>query len=188
MMDHSIRAVRQLLLSHGQRHYGEAVTQLDHAVQAATLARDWGCDDEIALAAFLHDIGHLLEHDGCRSMGGYGAMAHDRLGRDYLLELGFSPRAAHLVAMHVPAKRYLCAADPQYLAQLSPASAATLDYQGGPMTAEEADAFSQLPDLADILQLRRLDEAAKDGGWSLDQVEWIWPLMAGHLANQRAQA
>lgn len=118
-------------------------------------------------------------------MGGYGVMAHDKLARDYLLQLGFSPRLALLVGMHVEAKRYLCAVDPTYLAALSPASAATLEYQGGPMRADEADAFSRLPDLADILVLRRLDEAAKDGGWNQDAADWVWPLMAAHLASQR---
>ncbi|MFB0825186.1 phosphonate degradation HD-domain oxygenase [Chromobacterium violaceum] len=184
----AIAALRQLYRQHGARHYGEAVSQFDHAIQAATLARDAGCDDELTLAAFLHDVGHLLEHDDAQAMGGYGVMAHDKLARDYLLQLGFSPRLARLVGMHVEAKRYLCAIDPAYLAALSPASAATLGYQGGPMRADEADAFSRLPDLADIQALRRLDEAAKDGGWSLDAADWVWPLMAAHLGSQRPTA
>ena len=184
-MRDAIAVLQQLYREHGARHYGEAVSQFDHAIQAATLARDWGHDDEMVLAAFLHDVGHLLEHDGAQAMGDYGVMAHDRLAQDYLLSLGFSPRLARLVGMHVEAKRYLCAIDPAYLAALSPASVATLGYQGGPMDADEADAFSRQPGLADILALRKLDEAAKDGGWSLDAADWIWPLMAEHLANQR---
>lgn len=183
-MTDSIATLRRLLQEHGQQHYGEAITQADHAIQAATLARDWGCDEEMQLAALLHDIGHLLEHDGAAAMGEYGVQAHDRLGADYLLALGFSARVARLVGMHVAAKRYLCAIDPAYLQQLSSASTATLAYQGGPMTASEVEAFARQPDLPDILLLRRLDEAAKDGGWQLQQVEWLWPVMAAHLAAQ----
>jgi phosphonate degradation associated HDIG domain protein len=184
-MRDAIAVLQQLYRKHGACHYGEAVTQFDHAIQAATLAREWGHDDEMALAAFLHDVGHLLEHDGAETMGDYGVMAHDKLARDYLLQLGFSPRLARLVGMHVEAKRYLCAVDPAYLAALSPASAATLGYQGGPMRADETEAFARLPDLDDILAIRRLDEAAKDGGWNLDAANWVWRLMAGHLASSR---
>ena len=41
---------------------GEAVTQLEHALQAATLAKNNNATDELITASLLHDIGHLL-HD-----------------------------------------------------------------------------------------------------------------------------
>ncbi len=41
--------------------FGEAVTKLQHAEQAAHLARQAGADRETILAALLHDIGHLLD-------------------------------------------------------------------------------------------------------------------------------
>jgi len=182
--EQTLAAVRGLLDTYGPRHYGEAVTQLDHAVQGAVLAREAGDDEEITLAAFLHDVGHLLEHDGVETMGNYGVMAHDKLGADWLRAHGFSERVALLVQLHVPAKRYLCAIDAGYYAELSEASKITLGYQGGPMTADEAAAFAALPDCAAALRVRRLDEAAKDGGWSFADVEWIWPMMATHLARQ----
>ena len=41
---------------------GEAVTQLEHALQCAQLALENNATDELITAALLHDIGHLL-HD-----------------------------------------------------------------------------------------------------------------------------
>ncbi len=39
-------------------YYGESISQLAHALQAAQSARDADADDELILAALLHDIGH----------------------------------------------------------------------------------------------------------------------------------
>ena len=41
----------------GGDHYGEAVTQLDHALQTAHHARSEGQADALVAAALLHDIG-----------------------------------------------------------------------------------------------------------------------------------
>ena len=60
------------------------------------------------------------------------------------------------------AKRYLCAAEPGYLALLSPASVYTLSLQGGPMTGAEAAAFAAGPHAADAIAVRRWDDTAKD--------------------------
>ncbi|KXK68857.1 phosphohydrolase, partial [Pseudomonas monteilii] len=58
---------------HGSDDYiGEAITQLEHMSQAAQLAIAEGFDDEVVLAAFFHDIGHLCGGDA--SMGGYGVV------------------------------------------------------------------------------------------------------------------
>lgn len=45
---------------YGDEDYiGEPVSQLEHMSQAAALAVQEGYDDEVILAAFFHDIGHL---------------------------------------------------------------------------------------------------------------------------------
>ena len=56
-----LKAVQNLFSEHGSRHYGEGVTQTQHAVQSYMLAKQAGADLELRLAAFMHDIGHLLE-------------------------------------------------------------------------------------------------------------------------------
>ncbi|MFJ2681227.1 phosphonate degradation HD-domain oxygenase [Pseudomonas sivasensis] len=146
---------------HGTADYiGEPVSQIEHMSQTAQLAMAEGFDDEVVLAAFFHDIGHLCGQGGA-NMGGYGVVSHERLGADYLRRAGFSERMARLVEYHVQAKRYLTFSQPDYYARLSEASRRTLAYQGGVMTADEARAFEQDPLHAISLRLRHWDELAK---------------------------
>ena len=144
-------------------YIGEPVSQLEHMSQAAQRAMAEGCDDEVVLAAFFHDIGHICPRpeSAGESMGGYGVVSHERLGADYLRRLGFSERLARLVEYHVEAKRYLTFSQPDYYARLSEASRRTLAYQGGAMTPDEARAFEQDPLYAISLRLRHWDEQAK---------------------------
>ena len=147
---------------HGAADYiGEPVSQIEHMSQAAQLAMAEGFDDEVVLAAFFHDIGHICGQGG-ENMGGYGVVSHERLGADYLRRAGFSERLAKLVEYHVQAKRYLTFSQPDYYDRLSEASRRTLGYQGGVMTTDEARAFEQDPLCAVSLRMRHWDEQAKD--------------------------
>jgi phosphonate degradation associated HDIG domain protein len=144
-------------------YIGEPVSQIEHMSQAAQLAMVEGYDDEVVLAAFFHDIGHICQHDpDVGSMGGYGVASHERVGADYLRTCGFSERVAKLVEYHVQAKRYLTLRQPGYYAQLSEASRRTLEYQGGVMSNAEADAFEQDPLYQISLHMRQWDERAKE--------------------------
>ncbi|WP_411391495.1 phosphonate degradation HD-domain oxygenase [Pseudomonas sp. MPB23] len=159
--EQAIAEVFGLYERHGMADYiGEPVSQIEHMSQAAQLAMAEGFDDEVVLAAFFHDIGHLCGQGGA-NMGGYGVVSHERLGADYLRRAGFSERLARLVEYHVQAKRYLTFSQPDYYARLSEASRRTLVYQGGVMSAEEARAFEQDPLCAVSLRLRHWDEEAK---------------------------
>ena len=142
-------------------YIGEPVSQIEHMSQAAQLAMAEGFDDEVVLAAFFHDIGHICT-ERAENMGGFGVVSHERLGADYLRRAGFSERMARLVEYHVQAKRYLTLKEPGYYERLSEASRRTLEYQGGVMTAEEAGAFEQDPLCAVSLRMRQWDELAKE--------------------------
>ena len=145
---------------HGSDDYiGEAITQLEHMSQAAQLAIAEGFDDEVVLAAFFHDIGHLCGGDA--SMGGYGVVSHERIGAEYLRRCGFGERMARLVQYHVEAKRYLTLRQPGYYQRLSEASRRTLEYQGGVMSEGEADVFERDPLFEVSLRMREWDERAK---------------------------
>jgi hypothetical protein len=48
-----------LLETRGQDRYDESVSQLEHALQAAALARVEGAPAALVVAALLHDVGHL---------------------------------------------------------------------------------------------------------------------------------
>ncbi|MDZ5737962.1 phosphonate degradation HD-domain oxygenase [Pseudomonas asiatica] len=148
---------------HGSDDYiGEAITQLEHMSQAAQLAMAEGFDDEVVLAAFFHDIGHLCGGDA--SMGGYGVVSHERIGAEYLRRCGFGERMARLVQYHVEAKRYLTLRQPGYYQRLSEASRRTLEYQGGVMSENEADVFERDPLFEVSLRMREWDERAKEIG------------------------
>jgi 2-amino-1-hydroxyethylphosphonate dioxygenase (glycine-forming) len=140
-------------------YIGEPVSQIEHMSQAAELAMAEGFDDEVVLAAFFHDIGHICA-ESAENMGGFGVVSHERLGADYLRRAGFSERMARLVEYHVQAKRYL--KEPGYFERLSEASRRTLEYQGAVMTAKEAEDFEQDPLCAVSLRMRQWDEQAKE--------------------------
>ncbi|RFZ92715.1 phosphohydrolase [Mucilaginibacter conchicola] len=172
---------------HGDEDYiGEPVSQLEHMAQAADLAKAEGYDDEVVLAAFFHDIGHLCAAEGeAESMDGMGNVDHEKLGHDYLLNLGFSKRLANLVQGHVIAKRYLTFKYPDYYEKLSPASRATLNFQGGVMTAEEAVEFEANPDKDLIIRFRHWDDEAKVEHVPVTSVNELKQMALKHLyANQ----
>ena len=142
-------------------YIGEPVSQIEHMSQAAQCALAEGFDDEVVLAAFFHDIGHICS-EGAENMGGFGVVSHERLGADYPRSVGFSERMARLVEYHVQAKRYLTLREPGYYERLSEASRRTLEYQGGVMTEAQAQVFEQDPLCAVSLRMRHWDEQAKE--------------------------
>ena len=175
-----------LYRAHGKAEYaGEKVSQLEHMVQAAELARLQGYDDEVVLAAFLHDIGHIAEKQSpINSMGEFGIKDHEALGAGFLLERGFSLRLTRLVASHVVAKRYLTLREPGYYDKLSDASKRTLVYQGGPLTHSEADLMEEDPLFKEIVQMRRWDEEAKLEHQPMPPLNVFRELIYQHLLSQ----
>jgi phosphonate degradation associated HDIG domain protein len=139
------------------------VSQTEHALQAADLAAQEGASNALVVAALLHDVGHLLHTEG-EDVADRGVDArHEEAGEAWLLE-SFGPDVTEPVRLHVAAKRYLCAVDPDYLATLSPASVRSLELQGGPMTPDEIARFERNPYCGDAVRLRRWDDAAKVPG------------------------
>jgi phosphonate degradation associated HDIG domain protein len=172
---------------HGGAEYaGEKLTQLEHMVQAAQLAEEQGYDEEVILAAFLHDIGHICEDGhGDNEMDGFGIKNHEEIGADFLKNKGFSKKVVRLVESHVQAKRYLTFKYPEYYQQLSDASRKTLEYQGGRMEKEEANAFEQYPLFSLIIQMRKWDEEAKIEHKPLPDLTHYRQMIFQHLTAQK---
>ncbi|QDV45967.1 hypothetical protein Enr13x_58710 [Stieleria neptunia] len=148
----------------GDSEYGgEPVTQREHALQAAFLALQADAKPSLIVAALLHDIGHLL-HDLPDDAPDAGIDDHHERSGDHFLRPLFSDAVTEPVRMHVEAKRYLCAVDPDYMSALSEPSRVSLALQGGPMTAEEAEQFIVQPFAEDAVRLRRWDDEAKIAG------------------------
>lgn len=187
----SANSVGNLIISlykkYGNADYiGEPVSQLEHMCQSAQLAEEEEYPDEVILAAFFHDIGHLCEHFmPVAYMGGYGVVDHEKLGADFLRQKGFSERVCKLVQSHVEAKRYLTFKFPEYYDQLSEASRRTLEFQGGVMSVEEALLFEEDPDAELILALRKWDEAAKLENIPLPNLDKYASMIERHLIQQQ---
>jgi gamma-butyrobetaine dioxygenase len=167
-----IARVLELLDKHGGGLYGgEAVTQREHALQAALAAERADADPALIAAALLHDIGHLLPEshvgDGDKDFD----LRHEAAGAAWLAE-HFPPEVVEPIRLHVAAKRYLCFTEPGYWEGLSPASRASLRVQGGPFTADEARAFLAQPHAAAAVELRRWDEAAKVPGLPTPRLDY----------------
>ncbi|CAO3607387.1 unnamed protein product [Cunninghamella echinulata] len=188
-----------------QDYIGERISQLDHSLQAASQALDAGADDETILAALLHDIGQfttspehkqmlceasaLNEMDPEAGVSGtkqisVGVTGHERIGAEYLRQLGFSEKVALLVESHVPVKRYLTAKYPDYYESLSGASKLSLKYQGGPFNPDQVLAFEKDPLYPLKIQIRQWDDAAKVVDLQVPDLETYRPIAVKHLLTQ----
>lgn len=159
-----------------EEYLGEPVTMAEHMLQGATLAEKNGEDENIIVAALLHDIGHFTSEFGTFSMADTEDKYHEDAGAR-ILE-GFFPRLiTDCVRYHVDAKRYLCAVQPEYLEQLSEASVHSLMLQGGPMNEKEVAVFEQNPNLNDIVKVRYLDDAGKSADMQTPPFSYFAPMV-----------
>lgn len=146
----------------GSRYGEEEVTQLQHALQCGQLAMQANAAPALIAAAFLHDIGHILNGDELPNDSAANLDDdHEAIGYQFLLE-HFGAQIADPVRLHVVAKRYLCTTQPNYEGKLSPTSRKSFHDQGGNMSSSEIEEFESEPYFRDALQLRIWDDTAKD--------------------------
>ena len=107
----SLADIEQLFARHGAEQYsGEPVTQLEHALQTAHLAEQSDADDALVTACLLHDLGHLLNHQGeTPTLRGIDD-THQYFALPFLRGL-FPDAVLDAIRLHVDAKRYLCQVD-----------------------------------------------------------------------------
>ena len=173
-MSLTLADIETLFARLGDRAYaGEPVTQLEHALQSGLLAEQAGASEALVTAAFLHDLGHLINDQGeSPTLRGIDDR-HEYVAIPRLREL-FGEAVLTPIRLHVDAKRYLCArgdaahggtmSGAHYLAALSADSKRSLQLQGGVFSATEADAFIATPHAAEALRVRLWDDAAKIEG------------------------
>ena len=183
-MTEIVDRIFKALAEQGHEMYGgEAVTQLQHALQCATLAEVSGAPSSLVAAALRHDYGHLINEDDAEAAAIGHDQHHEDVAADYLARW-FPPSVTQPIRFHVPAKRYLCSVDKDYFASLSPASVRSLDVQGGPFTADEAAEFIALEYADDAVALRRWDDLAKDPAGETPPLEAFRPIVAEVLASR----
>jgi phosphonate degradation associated HDIG domain protein len=184
-----IQDIPTLYRWHGKlANEGEGITKLQHAWQCAQLARRAGATVALQLAAWLHDVGHLMTGlQGTPTARGIND-GHETLAARALEPL-LGPEVAQPIALHVDAKRYLVHTQPEYALRLSPDSVRSLALQGGQMTAAEAHVFIQKPFVRDALRLRTWDDLGKDPDWqpgSTDEaLTWLHQLL-GQVSSLHA--
>ncbi len=191
----SVSEVLALYERWGGDHYDEDLSQLDHALQTAAHAVAAGCSNEVIAAALLHDVGHLLDLAD-RSAAASSSMStpsgdgttrtHEDIGARYLTRI-FPPAVTAPIALHVRAKRYLCAMEPAYAAGLSLGSRASLAAQGGPLPTEDAVAFERHPASDVAIALRRWDDAGKVLGAEVAPLE-RYRVLLDHVSITRGGA
>lgn len=163
--------IRERVENGRDRQYGEEpVSEYEHALQCATLAERDGADEELVVAAFLHDFGRLIADDDELSDSvehdvgdGVQRRGHGDVGASALKPF-FSDRILFCVGQHAESKRYLCTTEPEYRNGLSTTSITTLEKQGGMMSDSEVAAFESSPFVTDAVRVRRWDDGGKVPG------------------------
>lgn len=152
----------QLYETKGHELYGEALTQTEHALQCAALAREENAKDAMIVAALFHDVGHLIVdvHNAESVRIDDVDDDHEAVGARILSPL-FGPAVAQPVSLHVTAKRWRCTREPAYYDRLSEASKLSLKAQGGLLSDEDCLRFEEHPGFPDALALRTWDDEGK---------------------------
>lgn len=151
-------------------YFGEDVSETEHALQCAYFAEKSGASPELVVAALLHDIGHLV-HGLPEDIAEQGIDGKHEMAGAVWLKNYFDATVVSPVKLHVAAKRYLCAKESNYLANLSPSSQKSLELQGGPMSQEEQLAFEREPEYLAAVALRHWDDEAKIPGFQVPGLE-----------------
>lgn len=115
----------QLYKQYGNRDYliGETITQTQHVLQAAHIAKICGAPDYIIIGLLVHDVGQLLGISLNETISIKELHAkHDDIGSEWLNKEGFSKIICNITQYHTLAKVLLCEEDPNYLKTLSLAS------------------------------------------------------------------
>ena len=154
------------------QYHGEDVTQIEHAWQCGQLAKSQGASQQLQLAAWLHDIGHLLSKlEGSPTLFGKDDR-HEIIGSKYLSSI-FPDAVSKPIELHVDAKRFLVSTEPVYRDQLSLDSIRSLELQGGIMTMDECHHFLSKPYAVESIQLRRWDDLGKKSDCKMPELEIV---------------
>jgi phosphonate degradation associated HDIG domain protein len=157
-------------------YLGEPVSLTEHMVQSAYAAERDGAPPRLVVAALLHDYGHFI-HDLPEDSAEQGVdTRHEEVAHAFL-SAHFGPEVVEPIRMHVAAKRYLCAIEPSYMAELSPPSILSLELQGGPYSPGEVAAFEASPHAGDAVRLRRYDDIGKVPGLETPDLEHYRPVL-----------
>ena len=181
--DELIDGIFAVFREHGAEQYlGERVSMTEHMLQAAYAAEQDAAPPTLVAAALLHDYGHFI-HEFAEDAAEHGIdTRHEEAAFEFLSE-HFGPEVVEPIRMHVAAKRYLCAVEPSYLDELSPASVHSLELQGGPYGPDEVAEFERSPHAGDAVRLRRFDDIGKVEGMETPELEHYRPVLEASIRS-----
>jgi phosphonate degradation associated HDIG domain protein len=169
-----VKVAGEILAVFSQRgagaYFGESISMMEHALQAAYFARAGGASPCLIIAALLHDVGHLVVDVSDDLADWIEDAQHEIVGSAWLAGR-FPMEVSEPVRLHVPAKRYLCATNERYFSKLSSASVATLKLQGGAMSAAEVARFEAERYHGDAIKVRQWDDRGKIPGLVTPRLE-----------------
>jgi phosphonate degradation associated HDIG domain protein len=182
-MQDPLTDIHQLYLTKGRVAYdGEDVSQLEHALQTATMALQNDQKDAMIVACLLHDIGHLISNKPGDKL--LTDQRHEYKALSFLQQF-FGPEVTEPIRLHVEAKQYLCFADSNYWQDLSATSKLSLESQGGIFSANQAAQFLANPYAKDAIKLRHWDDRAKVVGLCTPDFETFTPYIKNLLISDK---
>lgn len=133
-----------------------------------------------------HDGEYDREYDRDRKeyeLKNYGIRYHEKIGEQYLEELGFPKSITEPIGLHVMAKRYLLSINKNYYNVLSNNSKISLQHQGITMTDEEIKYFLNNKYYKESILLRLCDDNARF--ISLDNINYdkYYDMIYNYLSN-----
>ena len=157
--------LRRYRLEGGRRRM--AITEVEHAAQAATLARRHGLAPALVAACLLHDFGRLLEAD---------AEDHAEVGAEALCSL-FGPSITEPIRLHTRAWGYLAAVEPDVVLAHPMAGEDLPARLREPMSGAEVRRFLDTPWSDEAATVRRIDDASRLPGIDSPPLEYFRPLL-----------
>ncbi len=153
--------------SEARSYQGQGVSMSEHMLQTAAGAERAQASPQLVVAALLHDVGHfgtdfrdiVIDPKHATMLNATVDLRHEEAGTR-LLEPFFGPEVTEPIRLHVQAKCYLCAVEPDYFDKLSPQAVHTLSLQNGSMSLDEVAAFEADPHSHAATNLRRWDDEA----------------------------
>ena len=157
--------------------YDEEITQLQHALQCATLAIESNESDKFITASLFHDLGHMLTGEDVNN--------HDFLNNDQyhenvaesFLSKYFTEKVNYSIKMHVIAKRYLCSVQSDYYDNLSDGSKRSFKLQGGYLNKDTIRKLESHKYFEDAVRLRNYDDKAKIKGKKTEAISFFHPFI-----------
>jgi [1-hydroxy-2-(trimethylamino)ethyl]phosphonate dioxygenase len=179
--DDLINEIFRVFDEYGAEQYlGEQVSMTEHMLQSAHAAEQDGAPARLVAAALLHDYGHFI-HGLPEDSADHGVdTRHEEVAYRFLAD-HFGEDIAEPIRMHVAAKRYLCAVEPSYLAELSPASVHSLELQGGPYDEREVAEFETSPYAEAAVGVGRYEDTGKVARPETPGLEHYRPVLAAAL-------